>query len=79
MDAADQSIPILDLGPYLAGAPGADMALAAELRRACEVIGFYFIVDHGVPTRLIEAAFAERTGRSEREPRTSSPRFRRFG
>jgi hypothetical protein len=30
MDAADQSIPILDLGPYFAGAPGADMALATD-------------------------------------------------
>jgi isopenicillin N synthase-like dioxygenase len=79
MSTVDESIPILDLAPYLAGEPGADVRLAAELRRACEEIGFYFIVNHGVPTRLIEAAFAERTGRSEREPRTSSPRFRRFG
>src|SRR5437762_10958947 len=59
MNDADETIPILDLGPYLAGEPGADLRLAAELRRACEEIGFYFITNHGVPQRLIDAAFAE--------------------
>src|SRR6266702_4528700 len=58
MPNSDQTIPILDLGPYLAGAPGADLQLAGELRRACEQIGFYFIVNHGVPQSLIERAFA---------------------
>jgi isopenicillin N synthase-like dioxygenase len=59
MSTADESIPILDLAPYLAGAPGADVRLAAELRGACEEIGFYFITGHGVPQSLIDAAFAE--------------------
>src|SRR5712691_13540666 len=59
MSTADESIPILELGPYLAGAPGADLRLAAELRRACEEVGFYFITGHGVPQSLIDAAFAE--------------------
>src|SRR5260370_13696748 len=59
MSSADKSIPILDVGPYLAGMPGADLRLAAELRRACEEIGFYFITGHGVPQNLIDAAFAE--------------------
>jgi hypothetical protein len=59
MSTVDESIPILDLGPTLAGAPGADLRLAAELRRACEEIGFYFITGHGVPQSLIDAAFAE--------------------
>jgi len=49
MSTVDAAIPILDLGPYLAGVPGADLRLAAELRRACETVGFYFITDHGVP------------------------------
>lgn len=59
MSVADETIPILDLGPYLAGAPGADSRLARELRQACEQIGFYFIVNHGVPQGLIDRAFAE--------------------
>jgi isopenicillin N synthase-like dioxygenase len=65
--SSDETIPILDLGPYLAGEPGAERRLAEQLRRACEEIGFYFIVNHGVPQRLIDRAFAE-TARFHAEP-----------
>jgi isopenicillin N synthase-like dioxygenase len=67
MHEPDESIPILDLGPYLAGEPDADLRLAGELRRACEEIGFYFITNHGVPQSLIDAAFAE-TARFHAQP-----------
>lgn len=63
----DQTIPILDLGRYLAEEPGADRRLAEELRRACETVGFYFIVNHGVPQDLIDQAFAE-TARFHAQP-----------
>jgi isopenicillin N synthase-like dioxygenase len=53
---ADEEIPILDFGPYLAGEDGALEALAAELRHAQENVGFYFAVNHGVPRELIERA-----------------------
>jgi isopenicillin N synthase-like dioxygenase len=56
-DAGDE-IPVIDLGPYLAGAPGALERTAAELRSAMENVGFYFIVNHGVPQRLIDRTFA---------------------
>ena len=59
MHNADEIIPVLDLGPYLAGMPGAELRLAAELRRACETVGFYFIIHHGVPQNLIDNAFAQ--------------------
>jgi isopenicillin N synthase-like dioxygenase len=52
-------IPILDLGPYLEGAPGALEATAAELRAALEGVGFFIIVNHGVDRDLIERTFAE--------------------
>jgi isopenicillin N synthase-like dioxygenase len=55
---ADASIPILDLGPYLAGAPGALEATAAQLRQVNETVGFMTIVNHGVPAALVEDAFA---------------------
>src|SRR6266699_1904610 len=67
MSAADETIPILDLGPYLAGEPAAEHRLADELRRACEQIGFYFIVNHGVPQALIDRAFAA-TARFHAQP-----------
>jgi isopenicillin N synthase-like dioxygenase len=56
---APEEIPVLDLAPYLAGEPGALQRLGVELRRAFEEIGFYFIVGHGVPQGLVDAAFAE--------------------
>jgi isopenicillin N synthase-like dioxygenase len=56
---APEEIPVLDLAAYLAGEPGALQRLGAELRRAFEQIGFYFIVGHGVPQSLVDAAFAE--------------------
>jgi isopenicillin N synthase-like dioxygenase len=55
----EETIPILDLGPYLAGTDGADRRLAGELRWASENIGFYFIQNHGVDQALIDATFAE--------------------
>jgi isopenicillin N synthase-like dioxygenase len=58
-EAADQTIPVLDLAPYRAGAPGALTALAAALRQACEEVGFYVLTGHGVPQDLIDLVFAE--------------------
>ncbi len=56
---AEETIPILDLGAYLAGEVGAAHRLAEQLRWASENIGFYFIQNHGVDQALIDATFAE--------------------
>lgn len=53
-----QNIPVLDLGPFLAGEPGALEATAAKLRDTNEKIGFLYIVNHGVPQELIDRTFA---------------------
>ena len=53
------AIPVIDLGPYLGGAPGALAAAAAELHDALERIGFFIIVNHDVPQDLIDRTFAE--------------------
>src|SRR5882672_2965429 len=52
-------IPIIDLGRYMGGAPGALDATAAELRAALEGIGFFIVVNHDVSRDLIGRAFAE--------------------
>jgi isopenicillin N synthase-like dioxygenase len=52
-------IPVIDLGPYLAGAPDALDRVADELRFALTEIGFYFIVNHGVPPALVRAVYAQ--------------------
>jgi isopenicillin N synthase-like dioxygenase len=57
-DAAASKIPVIDYGPYFAGAPGALDALAAEVRHACEQVGFFYITNHGVPQDLVDRAFA---------------------
>ncbi|NKB47825.1 MAG: isopenicillin N synthase family oxygenase [Alphaproteobacteria bacterium] len=60
VDKADEyeDIPILDAGPYLAGEPGAAQALAENIRFIQETIGFYVIVNHGVPRELMDNAYS---------------------
>ena len=57
--AGETAIPVIDLGAYLAGAHGSLEATAAALRDALEGIGFFIIVNHGVPRDLIAQTFAE--------------------
>jgi isopenicillin N synthase-like dioxygenase len=53
------AIPVIDLGPYCAGAPGALAATATVLRSALEDIGFFLIINHGVAPALLDQTFAE--------------------
>ncbi|HJU31194.1 MAG TPA: 2-oxoglutarate and iron-dependent oxygenase domain-containing protein [Hyphomicrobiaceae bacterium] len=55
---AVEEIPVLDLAAFRADAPGSRQKLATELAHVFEHVGFYFIVNHGVPQSLIDAAFA---------------------
>src|SRR5262245_44916836 len=56
---ASETIPVIDLGPYLAGESGAIDRTASQLRHALTEIGFYFIVNHGVPREKIRAVFEQ--------------------
>ena len=53
---ADIRIPILDLGPYLDGGTHAFDMLAAKLCEIQENIGFYVVVNHGVPRLVLDRA-----------------------
>src|SRR5579863_506530 len=56
--AAAAQIPVVDIGPVFAGAPGALASTAAAVRHACENVGFFYALNHGVPEALIDRAFA---------------------
>ncbi len=53
----DGIMPIIDVGAYFRGEPGALETVAAELRYACEQVGFYFLVGHGITDDLINGTF----------------------
>ena len=54
-----EELPVLDVGPYLDGDPDALEPLAAELCKAQTEIGFYSIVNHGVPGAIVDEAYAQ--------------------
>src|SRR5438067_7154868 len=56
--AAAGQIPVIDYGPYFAGAPGALKRVAAEVAHACENLGFFYALNHAIPDELIDRAFA---------------------
>ncbi|HET6607217.1 MAG TPA: 2-oxoglutarate and iron-dependent oxygenase domain-containing protein [Rhodopila sp.] len=51
-------IPVLDVGPMLADAPGAQEALAEAVAATCADTGFLVITNHGIGQSLIDNAFA---------------------
>jgi isopenicillin N synthase-like dioxygenase len=51
-------IPVLDIGPFLAGESGALAALALEVARSCEDTGFLVLANHGVAPSLAAGCFA---------------------
>ena len=53
------TIPVIDFGASFAGGPGAVEATAAEIRDTLENVGFFVMVNHGVPQALIDRTFAE--------------------
>ena len=55
---ATERIPLLDIGPWLAGAPGARAELARAIETTCRDTGFLVIANHGIDQALIDATFA---------------------
>jgi len=51
-------LPVIDVAPAFAGEPGAAVRAAEAIRRACEDVGFYVLVGHGLDPAVVERAFA---------------------
>lgn len=54
-----KSIPIIDIAPFSHGDAAGRAAVAAEVKRACEEIGFFMIKGHGVDQNLIDETYDE--------------------
>ncbi len=54
-----QAVPIIDVAPFLHGSAADKRAVAGRIGRACEDIGFFTIVGHGVPPDLYETLRAQ--------------------
>src|SRR4051812_38521443 len=52
-------IPVLDVGPFLAGERGAGAPLARAVARTCEDTGFLVIANHGIVPELVDNTFAQ--------------------
>ena len=54
MVSSFDSVPVIDLAPFLSGPAAARQGVVNQARLACEQIGFLTITGHGVPPALIE-------------------------
>ena len=52
-----RAIPVIDFGPAFRAESGGLDAVAAQVRDACERIGFFYLAGHGVSPRIVQAAF----------------------
>jgi isopenicillin N synthase-like dioxygenase len=50
----DGFVPVIDFLPFYSGRAKAKEALAKQIDEACRTAGFYVIVGHGVPAKLLE-------------------------
>ena len=57
LEEATRSIPVIDFARAFWGEPEGLDAVAREVRHACESVGFFYLVGHGVPQGIVDAAF----------------------
>lgn len=57
-EIAFKSIPIIDFAGMASGDPAAARAVGDKVRDACTTVGFFYAVNHGVDTGVIDATYA---------------------
>lgn len=57
--AGSDDFPVIDLGDYRAGRPGALAEVARQLRDALQSVGFLIVVNHGIGTGLLDGIVEE--------------------
>ncbi len=53
------AIPVIDIGALFSTNEAERRAVAQEIGKACEDVGFFYIRNHGVPQTLIDKAYAQ--------------------
>ena len=53
------SIPIIDISPLLGGSKSDIDKVTNDIADACKSIGFFYIINHGIPQALCNKVFAE--------------------
>jgi isopenicillin N synthase-like dioxygenase len=61
-------IPVIDIGPFLAGGDG--QAAADAIEAAATQVGFFQVINHGVPSELLDAVYAAAWAFSDLPPET---------
>jgi isopenicillin N synthase-like dioxygenase len=79
------TVPVIDIGALRGNDPRALRELAGEIGRAAREIGFFSVVNHGIPSDLIDAVFAQSSAffaqpleAKERVGIAQSPEYRGF-
>ena len=62
------TVPVIDMAPLLENGDVAD--LVAEIRMACEQVGFFYVKNHGIPAATITAVIDASQRFFEQPPET---------
>ena len=52
-----QTVPVIDVAPFLAGDPVGEQEVVRQVGRACEAIGFLVLTGHGIAADLQARVF----------------------